>query len=99
MNTVETLRKAGNKVRVTHYRLYQPRKFERPDYQFYRQKEMPFERIAPKGGKVVVEILGQDGRERIGESICSIKDAYVKKFGVQKAINRALGIEPPAKLN
>lgn len=97
-HTVESLRKSGHKVRVTHYRHYQKRPFERQDKNLYRQNEMDYWLIGPRGGKTVVEILTPDGQERYGESICSIKDAYVKKFGVQKALNRAMGVEEPAKL-
>ena len=98
-HTVESLRKSGYKVRVTHYRHKRKLPYEKQDKQYYRQSnEINYQDIGPRGGKTVVEILDtQSGLERTGEAICSIKDAYVKKFGVQKAINRAMGIEEPVK--
>ena len=97
--TVADLRRAGLKVRVTHkrqYFCYNPyngkkqvllcsrTEFDQPrdpkDYMWFD----------PKGGETHVEVRLTDGRELFGIAHCSEKDTYNRRYGVMKALARAL---------
>jgi hypothetical protein len=81
--TVQSLRKAGNKVRVIHYRAVSKRKL-------LPAKEVDPTILKPKGGKTVVDITTPDGKELTGEAVCSNKDSFNRKMGLAIAVGRAL---------
>jgi len=74
-DTVETLRKSGYKVGVYHKRR--------------RDERLIFPEL-PKGGRTEVCITTPNGRTATGKARCSKEDTYVKKIGVQIALDRAL---------
>ena len=98
--TIEQLRKAGFKVRATHYRFYKHKddnvydllpKFALKN----RADQYDPQDVSPMGGRTRVEITPSEigvmaGRTMIGEAECSIKDNYNRKYGVQLAIDRAI---------
>ena len=82
METVKSLRQAGNKVRVIH---------DRPRYQ--NPKSMRLTSFGPykeKGGTTEIQITTPEGIDVSGKSKCSPKDNYNKKLGVRIALGRAL---------
>mgnify|MGYP006355039505 CR=1 FL=1 len=56
----------------------------------YHQREKKGENISPLGGATKVEITTPDGKDLVGEAICSKRDNYNKKVGAAIAIGRAL---------
>ena len=82
MITVKDLRQQGNKVRVIHSRACR----------FTSRKDSVLEaiEILPRGGRTQVQITTPNGTEIEGSAICSKKDNYCKRTGVQKCIERAL---------
>lgn len=82
--SIQTFRAQGLKVSVRHYRFT------------YQDLSEPFLKrallkgsIHPKGGTVVVSIKDSSGKEHVGTSKCNIKDSFVKKTGLKKALGRA----------
>ena len=73
--TVHSLREAGYKVRILHYR--------------YFDEKNPSE-ISPKGGQTVVQLTDLDGVTIEGVSRCSQLDSYVKAKGFRAALGRAI---------
>lgn len=88
-NTVKSLRQLGAKCRVTHYRNTNLHAKRNSDMSLTRRFRELNEEITAKGGKTTVE-LTYNGKNAKGESLCSIKDSYNKKFGVTKALGRAI---------
>lgn len=99
--TVEQLRKAGYKVRVTHSRTYVTDEF------FYQQyclsKYRLFEKLSSLrpdeyiigpleyGGETFVEVTSPDGKiNSQGIATCSIKDHFNRRRGLHIALSRAL---------
>ena len=90
--TIHSLRKAGNKVRVTHFRMtldgrLQPRRLFTND-SVKTKGHNPY--LTPKGGKTLIEITTPDGLELVGEAHCSLEDNFNRKYGINKALGRAL---------
>jgi hypothetical protein len=92
MNIVYALRKSGAKVRVTHYRVvdtgaFDSRKKTLPMHEIRRLGWQPY--ILAHGGKTEVTLdLGGQTISSISE--CSKKDAYIRKYGLEVAMERAL---------
>lgn len=90
MNVAE-LRKNGWRVRVSHYRFYET------DWNFHELlhrselDEFTNPTPEPRGGLTEVEVLSPDGKTSIGVARCALEDNYCKKFGVIKALGRAIG--------
>jgi hypothetical protein len=95
MITVHQLRKAGNRVRITHARRY----FDPNTNRWYMLSR--FERInsagvlpkvnpAPHGGKTTIELTTKDGKDIVAVADCSKKDAFNRKAGIELALNRLL---------
>lgn len=103
MNTVESLRKNGYKVRVQHFRPIYSKLDEDEAARKYDGGLIPYSRksrvkppIYSKGGKTIVEITSPEGVEMKGEAICSDKDVFSYKLGVKVALGRALASEEDA---
>ena len=101
MKTIAELRKAGYKVRVTHYRYIReleticyPGSFKdclKPEFELRKLQPVTWHRkLVPYGGKTIVSITSLDGKELVGESVCSKNDSYCRKQGVKIACGRAL---------
>jgi hypothetical protein len=94
MNVIEQLRKAGNRVRVTHYReFYELNHLGRPVIKFKARHEVPkgyMQRALPRGGVTEVEVITPNGKSVRGITICSNKDAFCKREGVNKAMEKVL---------
>lgn len=73
--TVEQLRKSGYRVGVYHTRRYDHRLIQP---------------LLPNGGRTEVCVTTPHGLTVTGKARCSKEDTYVKKVGVQIALNRAL---------
>lgn len=89
MSNVAELRKAGWKVRVSHYRFYLT------DWGLellHRSQLSEFDDIPPepRGGETVVELLSPQGMEAIGVARCNQSDNYNRRYGVMKALGRAI---------
>ena len=74
--TVQDLRNAGYKVRVTHQRQWKDDTFSHKS-------------LNAKGGFTTVEVRTPLGQELIGNARCSNNDTYNKKLGVRIALGRA----------
>ena len=85
MNKIHTLRKAGYKVRVMHWRYIPNCKPILP-----RHTISDFTSILPHGGKTEIEITAPDGTEFRGSAECSKKDNFNRKRGIQIALGRAM---------
>jgi len=72
MKNVRSLRQAGYKVRVLHFR------------------NKNNDTFLEKGGKTIVQIKTPSGQEFEGKAVCSEKDNYNKRIGLQVALGRAL---------
>lgn len=90
--TVESLRKQGYKVRVTHSRDYVG-----ADGVFrLTRKEAEEESIEDLcsldsfGGHTRVEVTTPDQRELVGEATCNINDQFNRKLALRIALGRAL---------
>lgn len=80
MKTIAQLRREGYKVRVLHNR----------PIQYIQKIDGGVKVFSPKGGKTIIEITTPDGRDVVGESMCSNKDSWNRKFGNQIALGRAI---------
>lgn len=86
--TVHALRKAGFKLRVTHRR---PKKNEMNRLYTYGEVAIDeYYQFSPKGGSTTVELRKPDGTEIRAEAVCSKKDAFNRKQGLQIALERAV---------
>ncbi len=85
MQTIHELRKAGNKVRVTHYRY--PVGVNNELLPSFHLKDYGT-LIAPKGGKTVIEVTTPEGLNFQSEATCSLKDAFNRKLGIIKCLGR-----------
>ena len=113
--TVESLRKSGNKVCVTHLRwvpelsefsldtltsLGLPLPEAGKLLSRYEADKIGYSWLPdPRGGMTVVELTKPDGTNSIGVTVCSDNDNFNHKLGTRQALNRALGVEPPLKFN
>lgn len=99
METIQSLRKKGYKVRVIHQRRWL-RRSDYPDSEVftYTKREIigndNFE-ILSKGGKTIIEVTESfdqflAGRTVRGEAICSNKETFNRKIGNNIALGRAL---------
>ena len=92
MNTIYSLRKNGNKVRVIHYRNYL-RKTDKEIFAFHRNeidnRDNAFE-LLPHGGSIKIEVTTPTGDTGKGEAVCSTKDNFNRKVGNSIALGRAL---------
>ncbi len=101
MQTIHELRKAGNKVRVTHYRYLhedikhweETNRFEPPAMFQDRLKPAKHlkefnEPIGAKGGKTTIEITTPKGENFAAEVFCHPKDAFNRKLGIIKCLGR-----------
>jgi hypothetical protein len=103
LNTVHSLRKAGNQVRVNHKRRYFDPVNKRWSYLTQYERSLSFlpdyATVHAKGGFTEVSILTKRGAEINGVVKCSKNDAYVKKVGVRLAIESALKIAEEANVS
>ena len=96
METVESLRKKGYKVKVYHLRKFipacLPNTWSMKDY--YELKLtvtlQQIWKLSCCGGATTVVICGKDNGMYFGHAYCSDKDNYDKKIGVKIALGRAL---------
>ena len=88
--TVEQLRKAGNKVRVIHsrYNANDVKNLSKRKLCLIPAYVMKGEDMNPLGGKTFIQLTSVDGKEYVGVSECSLKDAFNRKRGVEIAIGR-----------
>ena len=105
METIQSLRKKGYKVRVIHERRWL-RRSDYPDSEVftYTKREIihndNFE-ILSKGGKTIIEVtepfipspenlINMERKSVKGEAICSNKETFNRKIGNNIALGRAL---------
>jgi len=91
MNRVHTLRKAGNKVSVTHRRRYfDPVNKRWTMLSRYERSLAPlpdFVTADVRGGETEVSLRAKDGRELKSVAKCSKKDIYVRSVGLNIALD------------
>lgn len=87
---VKTLREQKYKIKIQHFRVgYKTgERNEKPSY--YRIHEI--KNILPRGGKTIMEIESPDGRFYTTESICSKRDTFCYKLGVQECLKKILPV-------
>ncbi len=99
--TVAELRKNGFKVRVIHKR-FSIQDFKRETIKFLRNNKdvllysgsaLAGNMRSPKGGRTIVEVTFADGTEGRGVADCSPADAFNRKIGLGKALERALAVK------
>lgn len=96
--SIDELRNKGYKIRIIHYRTYlsnclTDNNNKRVLSRFEAEKEGIFNSLyGPQsfGGMTKVELRSPDGTEVTGESMCSMKDQFSRRFGRDIAIGRAL---------
>ena len=95
--TVYQLRQSGHKVRVQRYRLHSTADGDPVflDPNGYLVNSGLVSEPLPHGGLTIISIRKPSGEEVVGESRCSIDDAFVKKAGVEVAIAKALELPVP----
>lgn len=94
MNRVHSLRKSGNKVRVTHRRRY----FDPVNRRWtllsrYERALAPlpsFVTADVRGGETEVSLRTKEGRELTSVAKCSKKDIYVRSVGLNTALDGLL---------
>ncbi len=97
-HTVQSLRQSGHKVRVIHSRyladqVNHPKQFGGiKNIQLFTQHELKqngyTKVVSARGGKTFVQVTTPDGRELFAETLCSTKDNFSRKLGVQIALGR-----------
>lgn len=94
MNRVHSLRKLGNKVRVTHRRRYfDPVNNRWAMLSRYERSLTPlpdFVSVDVRGGETEVSIRTNSGVEIKAVAKCSKKDIYVRSVGLNSALDRLL---------
>ncbi len=97
MNTIQSLRKSGIKVRVLHERwLVSPatgKHKELAPLYLIRGDKLQNE-IHPCGGKTTIQATTKDGRDFEAIATCSKKDNFNRHIAINKAIGRLV-----AKMN
>ena len=91
-HTIKTLRQASYKTRCIHERLVINEYGKIELVPLFEIKDCGMQnRILNYGGNTIIEITTPDGKhDVVGESKCSKKDAYQKKYGVNVALGRAV---------
>lgn len=89
MKTVEEIRKAGNKVRVTHYRYVNSHPRMLLPMYVIRQNNLQ-DLIDARGGLTTVEVVTSNGAIYNSVAECSKNDVFNTKEGVRVALERAL---------
>lgn len=90
---IESLRKRGYKVHITHIRPVANGSVFAGEYFTYRELR---ERDAdgrvwdPRGGATECLITDKSGNEHLGIAVCSPEDNFVKNAGVNIALGRAI---------
>lgn len=91
--TVQSLRKSGYKIRVTHYRWIMQNIDENHEALFPKRKYDKLGKLVnPKGGETQIDVTTPDNRDFSQTVKCHIKDSYNKKIGVQIALGRIFKI-------
>ncbi len=86
---IEQVKSMGNKVNITHLRRG-ANKADR-DWFYTKQQWKNMQRpVHNMGGITTVCITTPTGQVLIGKAICSNKDNFCKKFGIQLALERAM---------
>lgn len=78
------LRENGNKVYIHHRRIFRPVVLEQGEGYVVE------ERMLPRGGETIVEVITPDGQTLTGNAKCSLKDSFNKKMGLKIALGRAI---------
>ncbi len=95
MKTIHDLRKQKYKVRVIHHRQYlaanEP--FQKPAKVCLSQFELKnsvfkYHKLMQKGGFTELQVTAPDNKEYNVSVVCSRKDPYCRKRGVQIALGR-----------
>jgi len=94
MNTIQSLRKSGVKVRVLYERFVKvPTAF--PEYQHVSLQPLYSIRLnktqkymLARGGKTTIQATTIDGRDFEGVAVCSAKDSFNRHTALSKAIGR-----------
>ncbi len=100
MPSVAELRRQGNKVKVMHRRWYVTDTLK-PEYLLFTRFELeefclnnpvgaPLLGPLSCGGATLVEITSTDGKNAVGMAECSLTDNFNRRFGLTKALGRAL---------
>jgi hypothetical protein len=97
-HTVQSLRQSGHKVRVIHSRHLDfhikcpatPKDAKNPPYLTIHElrEQGLLKAVSARGGKTFVQITKPDGSEVFSEALCSLKDNFDRKLGVQIALGR-----------
>lgn len=91
--TIHDLRKAGQKVRISHFR-HVIRADDKRDGAFFcrvtkeDKKNRRYNSILAKGGITQIWLTKQDGRSFMAESRCSEQDAFNRRLGIRIALGR-----------
>lgn len=87
MNTIESIRKAGNKVRVCHSRLLI--NHGKTLYPLHEIREKNLQHIIRStGGRTVLAVTTPDGKDFTAEAICSRHDHFNRHTALAIAIGR-----------
>lgn len=90
-HTIHSLRKAGNKLRIRHYRNVVPSDLTPPKLALVTKeakKARMFRDIRPRGGRTEIDLTNQSGVNITVHADCSKKDPFNRKLGLRICINR-----------
>jgi hypothetical protein len=85
--TIQELRVSGNKVRCVHSRFTADQTLLIPNNVF---KSNPVLKRSSRGGSTVIEIVTPENKIGKGVALCSKKDAFCRKKGLELALTRAM---------
>jgi hypothetical protein len=96
MNTVQSLRKQGYKLKISHFRYIEgaddgngfPSTELVPMYEIRNLKCQS--KILPRGGRTEVELTTPSGENYKSVTYCNSVDSFNRKIGIQIAIGRIL---------
>lgn len=99
--TIQSLRKNGHKIKVTHLRRVSVNKkflqdLSKPHYQYVKKGEFNLppvtvlaqQVILSRGGETIIEIDTKNGKYYKANCVCSRKDSYNKRRGVATCLGR-----------
>lgn len=86
MNTIKTLRQAGYKIRINHYRYLENQTDLVPMYEIRKNGWQQF--ITPKGGKTIMQVTTATGYDYQVVAGCKQCDSFNRKVAVLICLGR-----------
>ena len=88
MKTIAELRRAGFRIRVTHFRYINKRK--KLTQKEIRDQFGSLRSVLARGGSTIIEVSDPNGKNGMGKAVCIKSDAFYRKTGIDIALSQAL---------